>query len=138
MSGSMGQGGGLSGLFGLEEEQAGAPGATANTAPGASPVDTSAGTTAEPKKYEGLLDFMVEDEEKRAMYREKAQNMAKAASSMQPMAVSRPVPINVNGGLLQQPAIVPMSAPGSGITNQDPTKMEGGREKFMQLIGTFF
>lgn len=138
MSGSMGQGGGLSGLFGLEEEQAGGQPAAGNPSSSAPPADTSAGTTAEPKKYEGLLDFMVEDEEKRKMYREKAQNMAKAASSMQPMAVSRPVPINVNGGLLQQPAIVPMTAPGTGITNQDPTKMEGGRDKFMELVGAFF
>lgn len=102
-----------------------------------SPAPT--GTQPKSKSETGILDFFIEDEEKRKAMRERAEGVAAAMGSMQPLQTPAPAPINVNGGLLQQPAIIPMSPAGSGIYGMDPTKMEGIKDKlekaFMAMMG---
>jgi len=103
-----------------------------------SPSPAPSGGAPAKKEEFGILNFLVEDEEKRKELRAKAEAMSEAAGSMKPLQTAAPAPINVNGGLLQQPAIIPMSPAGSGVYGMDPTKMEGGLDKFMKLVGTFF
>ena len=102
-----------------------------------SPSPAPSGSAPAKKEEFGILNFFIEDEEKRKELREKAEKMSEAAK-LQPLQTVAPAPINVNGGLLQQPGIIPMGPAGGGIYGMDPTKMEGGLEKFMNLVGTFF
>lgn len=100
-------------------------GGTASTS---SPSPAPSGGASAEKQGFGILDFFIEDEEKRKELREKAEAMSQAAV-LKPLQTAAPAPINVNGGLLAQPAIIPMGPAGSGMYGMDPTKMEGIKDK---------
>ena len=112
-------------------------GSASTSSPSPAPSGT-APSGKSPSEKKGLIDYLTEDEELRKELRERAEKGLDMLGTMQPMQASAPAPINVNGGLLQQPSIIPMTPAGSGIYGMDPTQMKGGTERFMEFVGAFF
>ena len=67
------------------------------------------------ERFRGLLDLLIKDEQKRAAMRGKAEDFGAAAAMVQQFAVPQPMPLQNMGGLLQQPQMVQMTAPGTGV-----------------------
>ena len=89
------------------------------------------------ERFRGLLDLLVKDELKRAAMREKAEDFGAAAAMVQQFAVPQPMPLQNMGGLLQQPQMVQMTAPGTGIMSlqSERDEEESKLKRLMALLG---
>jgi hypothetical protein len=89
-------------------------------------------TDQEPQQqtYQGLLDFLIKEEEKRNAIRQAANNVGSAAAMMQQFDVASPRLAGMGGGLLQQPMHPEMSAPGQGIMGMTP---QGDADKLAKM-----
>ena len=89
------------------------------------------------ERFRGLLDLLVKDEQKRAAMREKAEDFGAAAAMVQQFAVPQPMPLQNMGGLLQQPQMVQMTAPGTGIMSlqSERDEEESKLKRLMALLG---
>ena len=83
------------------------------------------------QKYEGLLDLLIKDEQERAKMRELANRVGAAATTFQQFDVAQPMPMMVDGGLLQQPTHSVMTSAGTGMMGMQPINNEG--EKFAKI-----
>ena len=95
--------------------------------------------TANPQdeRFRGLLDLLIKDEQKRAAMRGKAEDFGAAAAMVQQFAVPQPMPLQNTGGLLQQPQMVQMTAPGAGIMGlqSERDEEESKLKRLMALLG---
>lgn len=95
--------------------------------------------TANPQdeRFRGLLDLLIKDEQKRAAMRGKAEDFGAAAAMVQQFAVPQPMPLQNTGGLLQQPQMVQMTAPGTGIMSlqSERDEEESKLKRLMALLG---
>ena len=95
--------------------------------------------TANPQdeRFRGLLDLLIKDEQKRAAMRGKAEDFGAAAAMVQQFAVPQPMPLQNTGGLLQQPQMVQMTAPGAGIMGlqSERDEQESKLKRLMALLG---
>ena len=89
------------------------------------------------ERFRGLLDLLVKDEQKRAAMREKAEDFGAAAAMVQQFAVPQPMPLQNMGGLLQQPQMVQMTAPGTGVMGlqSERDEEESKLKRLMTLLG---
>ena len=95
--------------------------------------------TANPQdeRFRGLLDLLIKDEQKRAAMRGKAEDFGAAAAMVQQFAMPQPMPLQNTGGLLQQPQMVQMTAPGAGIMGlqSERDEEESKLKRLMALLG---
>jgi len=89
------------------------------------------------ERFRGLLDLLIKDEQKRAAMRGKAEDFGAAAAMVQQFAVPQPMPLQNMGGLLQQPQMVQMTAPGAGIMGlqSERDEEESKLKRLMTLLG---
>ena len=87
---------------------------------------------AKTKAYKGLLDLLMQDEEKRRKMQEMANRVGTAASTFQQFDVAQPMPAMMGGGLLQQPTHPVMTAAGTGVMGMQPQDNEG--EKLKKIL----
>ena len=89
------------------------------------------------ERFQGLLDLIVKNEQKRAAMRAKAEDFGAAAAMVQQFAVPQPMPLQNMGGLLQQPQMVQMTAPGTGIMSlqTERDEEESKLKRLMTLLG---
>ena len=94
-------------------------------------------TTPQDERFRGLLDLFVKDQKEREAMRGKAEDFGAAAAMVQPFAVPQPMPLQNTGGLLQQPQMVQMSAPGTGVMSlqSERDEEESKLKRLMTLLG---
>jgi hypothetical protein len=93
------------------------------------------GQGAQQPAYKGLLDFLQDEEMRKALGR-----VGVAATSLQqPFGVVQPTQTVIGGGLLQQPIHPAMTQPGTGIMSLSTQQSEGVDmdkvRSFMKLLG---
>lgn len=87
------------------------------------------------KQAMGLLQLLIEDEEKRRAFSEAANNVGAAAAMIQQFNAPQLSPVGMGGGLLAQPTHPVMSAPGTGMMGMQPTGDAEKLKKMAEFLG---
>ena len=87
------------------------------------------------KRVMGLLQLIIQDEEKRRAFSEAANNVGAAAAMIQQFNAPQPPPVGMGGGLLQQPTHPVMSATGTGMMGMQPTGDAEKLKKMAEFLG---
>lgn len=89
----------------------------------------------EQQKITGLLQLLIEDEEKRRAASEMANNIGAAAAMVQQFNAPQLSPVGMGGGLLQQPTHPVMTAAGTGMMGMQPTGDAEKLKKMAEFLG---
>lgn len=90
-------------------------------------------TTSQNNRFQGLLDFFIDDEQKRQAMRNKAEDFGAASAMMQQFVAPQPMPLQNTGGLLQQPQMVQMAPYGKGMMSM-PSEGDEEQSKLSRLM----